>query len=157
MPRHLPQLTLAAVVVAMAATGAQASSKKPCTPVVDKNHIVRATGAKAFVKEIKGGMRELVVRGVGSSAARHALDDETECKIDLDRFEHGFRVSPRELHARLGHVAVRVTSFDYDAATHTLRAKGRIEHEPHAAHAAQMDSSTEIVFASTFVPFDSSF
>ncbi|MEI2702884.1 MAG: hypothetical protein V9E83_10840 [Baekduia sp.] len=158
MPRNLPQVTLATAIAILAVAGADAPASAPpaCTPHVDRNHVVRAKGAKGFVKSTKGGARELVVRGVGPTGARQAIDDETGCDVDLDRFEHGFRTSPRELHARMGRVAVRVTSFDYDAASGTLRTKGRIEHA-RAAQAAQMVNSTEIVYASTFIPFDSSF
>lgn len=131
-----------------------------CVPKVDDGHVVRAAGTTSFVKEQKGGIRELVVRGVEPEAALHKLEEETGCKIKLEEFEQRFRRTPHELHARVGRHAVRVRSFDYDPATKTLRTKGKLEREPKRESQSaprQAPNITQIVFASTFIPFDSSF
>ena len=161
MPRHLPYLAVLTAAVSLAATAgahAAASTKNQWHTRVDKTHRVHANGAKGFVKVTKGGVRELVMRGVGPSAARRTLSGRTQCAVDLERFEERFRTAPHELHARLDGIAVRVTSVEYDADSSTLRAKGKIEHAPQgAAQAAQKVDKTSVVFASTFIPFDSSF
>ncbi len=146
-------LTAFAAAALMAATPA-------CAPHVEDGHAVIATGTKAFVKEKKGGHRELVVRGVEPTAIRRALEEETGCDIDLEAFEAHFRASPHELHARLGHHAIRVTSFDYEPGTKTLRTKGKLQREPKRAAQSkprQTLNQTELIYASTFIPFDSSF
>ena len=169
MLRTRPPLPAAATVLigvgVLASLPATAGAATSCVPHVDRTHTVHAGGVKGFVKATKGGIRELVVRGVGPSAARRAVDDETRCDIDLEAFEQRFRAHPHKLHARLGKLAVRVTSVDYDPAAGTLRTKGRIERGPRAARAAGTASCvpssapcpTVIVYASTFIPFDSSF
>lgn len=144
----MPVSALAAAVI-MAATPA-------CVPHVKDGHVVRAAGTKHFVKEQKGGIRELVVRGVEPTAALHELEEETGCDIELEAFEQRFRSSPYELHARVGRHAIRVRSFTYDPGTKTLRTKGKLEREPRSAPRQTMNV-TQIVYASTFIPFDSSF
>lgn len=146
-------LSALAAAVLMAATPA-------CVPQVKDGHVVRATGAKAFVKAQKGGIRELVVRGVDPAAELRELEAETGCKIDLEEFEQRFRRMPHELHARVGRHAIRVTALRYDLETKTLRTKGKLEREPKRTSRSttrQALNSTQIVYASTFIPFDSSF
>ncbi len=146
-------LTAFAAAALMAATPA-------CAPHVQDGHAVVATGAKAFVKEKKGGHRELVVRGVEPTAVRRVLEEKTGCDIDLEAFEAHFRAAPHELHARLGRHAIRVRSFDYEPETKTLRTKGKLQREPKDTSQSsprQQTNLTAIVYASTFIPFDSSF
>lgn len=131
-----------------------------CVPHVKDGHVVRATGTKAFVKAQKGGVRELVVRGVDPAAELRELEEESGCKIDLEEFEQRFRRAPHELHARVGRHAVRVKSFTYDRETKTLRTKGTLEREPKRTSRSttrQALNLTQVVYASTFIPFDSSF
>lgn len=142
-----------AAAVLLAATPA-------CVPHVKDNHRVRAAGVTAFVKEQRGGGRELVVRGVEPKATLQALEDETGCEIDLQEFAQRFRSAPYELHARVRRHPIRVESFAYDADTKTLRVKGRHERGPKRTHHSaprQAADATLLVFASTFIPFDSSF
>lgn len=146
-------LSAFAAAVLLAATPA-------CVPHVKDGHRVRASGANAFVKEQRGGGRELVVRGVEPKATLQALEDETGCEIDLQEFAHRFRSSPYELHARVRRHAIRVESFSYDPETKTLRAKGRHERGPKRKRRStprQSMNVTQLVFASVFIPFDSSF
>lgn len=131
-----------------------------CAPHTQDGHAVLATGTKAFVKEKKGGHRELVMRGVEPTAIRRMLREKSGCNIDLEAFEAHFRATPHELHARLGRHAIRVTSFDYEPGTKTLRTKGKLQRGPKRASQSrprQTPNMTEIVYASTYVPFDSSF
>lgn len=146
-------LTALAAAALMAATPA-------CAPHTQDGHAVVATGTTAFVKERKGGHREFVVRGVEPTAIRRALEEKTGCDIDLEAFEAHFRATPQELHARLGRHAIRVRSLDYDPGTKTLRTKGKLQREPKRASKSrprQTLDATELVYASTFIPFDSSF
>lgn len=145
----LPSLAAAAVLAAAPA----------CPPHVADGHVVRAAGSHAFVKATKGGIRELVVRGVEPSAARHAVEAETtRCDVELKAFVEHFRTKPHVLHARLGRHAIRVQRLDYDPETKTLRTHGKLQRTPKRTRAALRASTvTEIVYASTFIPFDSSF
>jgi hypothetical protein len=131
-----------------------------CVPHVKDGHVVRATGTKSFVKAKKGGARELVVRGVEPTAVRRVIEEDTGCDIDLEEFEQRFLRAPYELHARVRRHAILVQSFTYDAAAKTLRVQGRHEREPKREQRSaprQTLSATQLVFASTFIPFDSSF
>lgn len=144
----------------LAAAIALAASSPACPPVVADGHHVRATGASHFVKAKKGGHREIVVRGVDPAAVRQHVEDETGCEFELAAFVDAFRAAPHELHARVGRHAIRVREISYDPATMTLRTKGRLERDPKAkrrASARQAANATMVVYASTFIPFDSSF
>lgn len=144
----LASLTAAAVLAAAPA----------CHPHVSDGHVVRAEGSNSFVKAAKGGIRELVVRGVDPSAARHAIEEESRCEVELEAFEQHFRTTPYKLHARVGRHAIRVRSLDYDPETKTLRTRGKLERTPKRTRASISDATpTQIVYASTFIPFDSSF
>lgn len=147
----LPSL---AAAILLAATPA-------CDPRLGDGHVVRAEGAKAFVKEQRGGHREIVVRGVGPTARRHDSSDDEDagCEIELAAFRQHFHAEPYALHARLGRHAIRVRAIDYDPATETLRTKGRLERTPKAARSTlrQSQNAMQLVYASTFIPFDSSF
>lgn len=146
-------LSAFAAAVFLAATPA-------CVPHVKDGHVVRATGTKSFVKEQKGGARELVVRGVEPTAVRRVVEEDTGCDIDLEEFEQRFLRAPYELHARVRRHAILVQSLTYDAETKTLRVKGRHEREPKREQRSaprQTPLQTQLVFANTFIPFDTSF
>jgi hypothetical protein len=131
-----------------------AGSAEGCRAVrVDDAHSLRATGTEVHVRVRDGGRKVIVLRGVPAAAVRHALDDGSTCTVGLERFEGHFRRVAYELHARVGRHAIRVRSVEYDGDRRVLRVRGRAER----AAARQSDTSTIIIFASTFVPFDSSF
>jgi hypothetical protein len=150
-----------------AATGASSAPTGMCPTRVDRAHVVRAKGRGSLVHRRAGHRVELVLLHVSRSAFRLAIAGRGSCRVDLLRFEQRWKSAPYELHARLrspaGSWEIRVGFVHYDAARHLLRVRGRLEDHEVASHPAhhpipsQIDNSTEVVYASTFVPFDSSF
>ncbi len=138
-----------------------------CPMRVDRAHVVRAKGRASLVHRLPGHRVALVLLHVSRSALRLAIAGRGSCRVDLVRFEQRWKSSPYSLHARLrspaGSWEIRVGFVHYDAARQLLRIRGRLEDHERTSHPAdksipsQADNATEIVYASTFVPFDSSF
>jgi hypothetical protein len=148
-------------------TSASSAGTGMCPRRVDHAHVVRAKGSASLVHGRSGHRVELVLLYVNRSALRLRVAGHGSCGVDLVAFERRWKSAPYQLHARLrsptGSWEVRVGFVHYDAARHLLRVRGRLEdhevtgHPPEKLIPAQQDNSTEIVYASTFVPFDSSF
>jgi hypothetical protein len=165
--RALLLCALGVLVVPGAVTSASSAQTRGCPTSVDRAHLVRATGRGSLVGRRTGHRVQLVLLHVSRSAFRVAIAGRHSCRVDLVRFEHRWKSAPYQLHARLqgpaGSWEIRVAFEHYDAARHVLRARGLLEDHCVAscretsAIASQADNSTEIVYASTFVPFDSSF
>ncbi len=149
------------------ASSASSGQTRMCATGLDRAHAVRAKGHGSLVYRRTGHRVELVLLHVSRSALRLAIAGHGSCRVDLARFEHRWKRAPYELHARLrrpgGSWEIRVGFMHYDAARHLLRIRGRLEdHEVVSRPAgkyipSQEDNSTEVVYASTYVPFDSSF
>jgi hypothetical protein len=149
-----------------AATTASSAQTGGCPSRADRAHVVRAIGHAGLIHRRTGHRVEIVLLGVSRSGVRLAIARRGSCRVDLVRFEQRWKSAPYQLHARLRSAAgsweIRVGFVHYDAARHLLRARGLLEDHEVAdqvndASASQMNNSTEIVYASTFVPFDSSF
>ena len=150
-----------------AATGTSSAQASTCPTLVDHAHVVRAKGRGSLVHKRASHRVELVLLHASRSAFRLALAGSNSCRVDLVRFEHRWRSAKYQLHARLrsssGSWEIRVSFLHYDAARHLLRIRGRLEdHEltsrpPGKSIPSQADNATEIVYASNFIPFDSSF
>ena len=150
----------AALLLTVSFSGGSPTQAAGCKTKIDSKHVLRASGTTSVVKTRKSKRKELVLRGVTPSALRDSLDGESStCSVDLNRFERHWKKLRYDLHAQLrspsGKWAIKVSSIDYDPVKHTLRARGRLVGK--RAVPRQIDPSTEIVYASTFVPFDSSF
>ncbi len=155
------------VALPAATTGASSAHASMCATLVDHAHVVRAKGRGSLVHKRASHRVELVLLHVSRSAFRLALAGSNSCRVDLVRFEHRWRSAQYQLHARLrsssGSWEIRVSFLHYDAARHLLRIRGRLEdHEltsrpPGKSIPSQADNATEIVYASNFIPFDSSF
>ncbi|MDQ6820370.1 MAG: hypothetical protein M3076_08565 [Actinomycetota bacterium] len=150
-----------------AATSASSAQKGMCQRRVDRAHVVRATGGGSLVHRRAAHRVELVLLHVSRSALRLAIAGHGSCRVDLAGFEQRWKSGRYQLHARLrsagGSWEIRVGFVHYDAARHLLRVRGRVEDHEVTGHPtnsfipSQANDSTEIVYASTFVPFDSSF
>jgi hypothetical protein len=150
MARFLALLGACSCATALAPTTAASG----CSGAhVDDGHVLKAQGASVRVRALDRGRKVIVLRGVPGKAVRRELDGGETCKVGLDRFEGRWKRLGYELHARLGRHAIRVTAVHYDPERRVLRTRGRVER----SGPRQTVDSTLIVYASTFVPFDSSF
>ena len=147
------------LLAAMLVPGSGAATGASCPARVDGKHVVRVRSDASLVHDRSGNRKELVVRHVGRFGQRLARAGGASCRVDLDAFAGHWTKVRTELHARLtngsGSWAIRVRFVDYDAERHVLRARGELEDS--RAGGRQMNNATELVYASTFVPFDSSF
>lgn len=147
--------------------GAPSLNTQGCATSLDRAHMLRTRSRGRVVIRRTGDLMELALHQVGRYATRLAVSRHDSCHVDLVRFEHRWQSAIRELHARLrsptGSWEIRVTFVHYDAARHILTARGHLEdHEVSSRAAAvcntgQACNPTEIVYASNFIPFDSSF
>jgi hypothetical protein len=155
-----PAAALVLLGLALLPGGPATASGGDCPTRVDDDHALRASGSSARVRTRPNGHKVLVLRDVGPSGRRVSVEDgDAVCAVRLARFEKHWTRLTYELHARLrgpsGSWAVRVRFVDYDPDRRVLRARGRLT--DHRSAPRQTDPSWEIVYASTFVPFDSSF
>lgn len=159
--------TVGSLALAGVMTSASSAHTGPCATRVDRTHVIRVRGHVSVVHRISGHRVELVLLHASRFALRLDIAGPDSCRVDLVRFERRWRSAPYELHARLrtpaGSWEIRVTFEHYDTARDLLRVRGILEdHEVTAraartAFASQQNDATEIVYASDFIPFDSSF
>src|SRR5665213_3731018 len=98
-----PWLLCASAVLALlgVATSASSAQTSGCLASVDRAHVVRASGRVSLVHRRSGDRVELVLLHVSRSALRVAIAGKRSCGVDLVRFEHRWKGTPYELHARL--------------------------------------------------------